>query len=94
MLTAEIQGKHLLSLYFDLFCGSLGFLLFSCPPQPSVVVVNFISTMKSNSAFVSFFFFPPTTLFIAVINLCLYIGLLQFCGVSFFIFFFSFLNFN
>ena len=47
MLTEVTQEKHLLFLYFDLFCSFLGFFFFFGPPL-SVEVVDFISTMKSN----------------------------------------------
>ena len=50
MLTAETQEKHLLFLCFGLFCSLLGiffFFLFSLF-FPFYVVVNFISTIKSN----------------------------------------------
>ena len=58
--------------------------------SPSVVVVDFIGIMKSNYIFELFFF--STVTFFVVINLCLYVGLLQFCGVS--LFFLSFFNFT
>jgi len=78
--------KHLLFLCFDLLCRFFWiFFSFSTP----VVVVNFIGIMKSK--FLSFLFFS-VTFFIAAINLCLYVGLLQFCGV--FLFYLSlFFNF-
>ena len=41
-----------------------------------------------------FFYFSSVTFFIVVINLCLYIGLLQFCGVFLFLFSLSFFKFN
>ena len=62
---------------------SFGFFLFSFL-SPSVVVVDFIGTMKSK---LLSSFFSSVTFLIVVINLPLYIGLLQFCGVSFFLFF-------
>jgi len=62
----------------------LGFFSLSFPP--SVVVVYFIGTMKSNYAFELLVFFS-VTFYIVTINLCLYIGLLQFCGVYLHFFF-------
>ena len=55
-------------------------------PLPSLLLVllNLIKLL-------SLFFTPSVTFFIVFINLCLYIGLLQFCG--FFIFFSYFLSF-
>jgi len=44
-LTAEAQEKHLLFLYFDLFFSFFGFIFVIFPP--SVVVVGFISIVKS-----------------------------------------------
>ena len=67
--------------YFAFF----SFLFFPFPPS-SVVVVDFIGTMKSKKL-LSFFFPSSVTFFIVVINLCLYIGLLQFCEVFLFFFF-------
>ena len=54
-------------------------------PPPSIVVVDFIGTMKSNKAFE--LFFSSVTFVIVVINLCLYIELLQFCRIFLFFFF-------
>ena len=49
-LSAETQEKHLLFLCFDLFCRFFQIFLFFFFPSspPSVVVVDFIGTMKSN----------------------------------------------
>ena len=54
---------------------------------PSVIVVDFIGTKKSNEAFEILFF---SVTFFIVINLCLYVGLLRFCEVFSFYFLFSF----
>ena len=89
--SSDSRKKHLLFLCFHLFCRF--FWIFFSPAFPSVVVVDFIGTMKSNLAFELFFFFVSVTFFTIVKNLCLYIGLLQFYGV--FLFSFSvFLIFN
>ena len=87
-LTAVTQEKTLF-LFFDLFCRF--FWIPRLPATTSVVVVYFIGTKKSNLAFE--LFFSSVTFFTVVKNLCLYVGLLQFCGV--FLFSFSlFFNFN
>ena len=54
------QEKHLLLLWFDLFCGLFGlffpfFFFLSFFPPSVVIVVNFIGIMKSNEAFELFF---------------------------------------
>ena len=87
------QEKHLLFLCFDSLCRFFRIFSFS-PFPPSVVVVNFNGIIQSNSAFELFLFsFSQPHFFIVVINLCLYIGLLQFCGVFLFVLFnFNFLN--
>ena len=99
-LTAVIQEKHLLFLCFDLFCTC--FWIFFSPSHCTCQFYWHYEIWLSFGVFV--FFFPPSiTFFIVVINLCLYIGLLWFCGsflsffLSFFLLFFflfSFLNFN
>ena len=50
LLTAVTQEKHLLFLCFDLFCIFfwIFFLFFFLFLPPSVVVVDFIGTMKPN----------------------------------------------
>ena len=45
-LTAMTQEKHLLFLFFDLFCRIIWIFFFLFFPY--VVVVDFIGTMKSN----------------------------------------------
>ena len=65
--------------------GRFFWIFFTFPP-PSVVVVDFTGTMKSNENYEHFFFL--STFFIVVINLCLYFGLLQFCAVLLFVFLF------
>ena len=47
-LTAETQEKHLLLFYFDMFCDLFWNFFLLLLPHPFVVVVDFISTMKSN----------------------------------------------
>ena len=65
------QEKHFLFLCFDLFCRFFWIFFFFLPLHSSCLLL-----------------FPHSvTLFMVVINLCLYIGLLQFCGV--FLFFLS-----
>ena len=56
---AVTQEKHLLFLFFDLFCRFFWilFFFFLFPFPLSVVVVNFIGTMKSNEALKDYFFF-------------------------------------
>ena len=81
-LTAVTQEK---TFIIRMFVLQILLDFFSFFP-PSVVVVNFISSMKSNSTFKLFFLFS-NTFFIVVINLLFYIGLLQF---SFFYCFFFF----
>ena len=73
-LTAEIQGKHLLFLYFDLFSSCFWIFFFS---HSVAVVVDFISTVKSTSAFENFlprrenFFFYHTSYFLFILlSLC------------------------
>ena len=46
-LTAEAQEKHLLFLYFDLLFSFFGFIFVFVFFPPSLVVVGFISTVKS-----------------------------------------------
>jgi len=84
MLTVEIQEKHILFLYFDVFCSCsfFFFLFFSV-----AVIVDFINTIK----------YVLITHFISFIYFCLYVGLLQVYGVFFvvvnsqiFIFFYIF----
>ena len=70
-LTAVTQGKHLLFLCFDLFCRF--FWIFFLSFSPSVLIVNFIDTMKFK---ILSFFSPSVTFFIVVINLCLFVRLL------------------
>ena len=82
-LIAVIQEKYLLFVGFDLFCRFF-WIFFPLFFPPSVVVINFIGTMKSNETFE--FFFSSVSYFI-VINLCLYVGLLQVCVFLFFLFF-------
>ena len=80
-LTAVTQEKYLFSLCFDLLCRTFwNFFLFFSLFYSSVVVVNVYGTMKSNLV-LNFFFFS-VTLFIAVKNFCLYVGLWHFCAVS------------
>ena len=83
------SGKHY-SYFLTCSVDSFGFFFFFLS---SVVVVNFIGTKKSNEALELFilFFSRSVTFFLVVINLCLYIGLLQFCGVLLTFFLFSFL---
>ena len=85
-LITVTQEKHLLFLYFDLFCR-FSFLL-----SPYVIVVDFIGTMESNYVFWDFFLSHMFFFFLIVINLYLYVVLLQFCGI-FFCFVFGFLFF-
>ena len=87
-LTAVTQEKHLLFLCFDLFCRFFWTFFFFFLSPTSVVVVNFIGTMKSNLTFELLFF--SVTYFVVVINLCLYVGLLQFWGGLFFPLFFNY----
>ena len=54
-LTAVTQGKHLFFLCFDLSCRFF-WIFFSFLFPPSVVVVDFIGTMKSSYFFEGFFF--------------------------------------
>ena len=91
--------KTFIILMFWLVLYMLLNIFFSLPLYLSILLALWNLT-KLWSFF--FFFFPPSiTFFIVVINLCLYIGLLWFCGsfLSFFLsfiffFLFSFLNFN
>ena len=86
-LAAVSEEKHLLFLFFDLFCRFIFFFL----SPPSFVVVDFIGTMKSNEAFELFLLL--VAFFIVVIKLCLYVGVLQFFG-NFLFFFFLILIFK
>ena len=80
--TAVTQEKHLLFLCFDLFCRF--FWIFSFfPPCPTLphphCSCRFYWHYDIQLTFRAFFS-PSVTLFIVVINICLYIGLLQLCG--------------
>ena len=57
-------------------------------PQPG------LKLQRGETILINLYWNFPVTFFIVVINLCLYIGLLQFCGVFFFFFFSSFFNSN
>jgi len=81
LLTALTQEKYLL---YVLTCSvdSFGFFFFFFSFFTlSVVVVDVYGTMKSNLV-LSLLFFFSVIFFIAVINLCLYVGLWQFCAIS------------
>ena len=98
-LTAVTQEKHLLCLCFDLFCRffsifSFFFPSFPLPPPCPHCTCQFYWQYEIYLRFWAFFSFLSHIFFTVVINLCLYIGLLQFCGVFlFFSFFFKkFLN--
>jgi len=54
-LIAVIQEKHLLFVSFDLFCRFF-WIFFPLFFPPSVVIINFIGTLKSNETFEFFFF--------------------------------------
>jgi len=93
--------EHLLFLFLTYFVDSFAFFLF-LPPHPTVVLVSFIGTKKSNYAFELFcLFYSSSVTFFIVINLFLYFRLLQFCGVFLFfslslfflILIFNFLNY-
>ena len=88
MLRAVTQEKHLFFLFFDLFCRI--FWNFPSFSTPSVVVVDFIGN-RNPIKLLSFFF--SVTFFIVAINICLYAGLLWFCGVFLFSSFFFLLPF-
>ena len=73
-----------------MFCRFVWIFLSPPPPtpfSPSVVVVDFIGTMKPNEA--SEVFFPSVTLFIVVINSA---SMLGFCSSGEFSFFFFLLS--
>ena len=80
----SIDSRKIFTLCFDLLCRffwiffSFFFLSFF---TLSVVVVDVYGTMKSNLV-LSLLFFFSVIFFIAVINLCLYVGLWQFCAIS------------
>ena len=86
-LTAVTQEKHLLFLCFDLFCRIFRNFVFI----PLCCSCWFYWHYEIQLSF--FFFFQSH--FLIVINLCLCIGLLQFCGVflNFFFLFFLILIF-
>ena len=82
-VTAVTKEKHLLFLCFDLFCSWIFFfflslfLLLCCSCQ-------FYWHYEIQLSFWAFFSLL-VTFFIVVINLCLYVRLLQFCGFFLFI---------
>ena len=80
------------TLFLCLICSVDSFGFFSFFPS-SVVVVDFIGTMKSNEAFDLFFFFPfpSVTYFIVVIKLPLFLAFAALWSFPFFLY--SFLTF-
>ena len=77
-LTAVTQEKHVLLLCFDLFCRFFWiFFLFLPPSQLKLsILLALWNLIKLLSFLVS-----QSHCFIVVLNLCLYVGLLQLCGV-------------
>jgi len=73
--------KIFIILIFDLFCR----LCWISPPIFfPLLLLSILLALRNQIKLLSFFLFPQSHFFfIVVINLCLYIGLLQFCGVSF-----------
>ena len=75
---SDSRKTFIILMVFYLF--SRFFWIFFLPP-PHTVIVNFIGTIKSSQVFELFFF--SATYFIVITILCLYVGLLQFCGFFF-----------
>ena len=97
-LTAVTQEKHLLFLCLDLFyrfCWiSFSFFPSLLPPPLLCCSCRIYWNYEIQLSFWAFSVFSSVTFFIVVINICLYIGLLQFCRVFLFFSFLFFFNFN
>ena len=85
-LKAVTQEKHLLFLCFDCFWRFFWIFVSFFSLFPALLELSIFLALWNLIKLLSLFVFSLSHIFI-VINLCLYVGLLQFCGA--FLFFFS-----